>query len=156
MSFRFVAAVGVVALSLAGCSQTAGPKEGTGTVAGALLGGVIGNQFGSGSGRVAATAVGAVVGGMIGQDIGRKMDEADRRAAQEAYFRALESGQVGAPVTWRNQNSGHYGEIVPGPAYQVNTYNCRDYTSTIYIDGRPEVMRGTACRQPDGTWAAVG
>ena len=34
--------------------------------------------------------------------------------------------------------------------------SCRQYTHTVYIDGRPQTMRGTACRNPDGTWQAVG
>lgn len=38
------------------------------TVVGAIIGGVIGNQFGSGSGRDAATAAGALLGGAIGHD----------------------------------------------------------------------------------------
>ena len=36
--------------------------------------------------------------------------------------------------------------------YQRGGTDCRDYTHTIYINGRPETARGTACRQPDGTW----
>lgn len=38
-----------------------------GTVGGALLGGVIGNQFGGGSGKTILTAAGAAVGGIEGQ-----------------------------------------------------------------------------------------
>jgi surface antigen len=33
--------------------------------------------------------------------------------------------------------------------------NCRQFTHTIYIDGRPQTARGTACRNPDGTWQPV-
>jgi outer membrane lipoprotein SlyB len=39
---------------------------GLGTVAGALLGGVLGNQVGSGNGRTVATVAGAVGGGVVG------------------------------------------------------------------------------------------
>ena len=35
------------------------------TFGGALIGGVIGNQFGGGSGRTAATILGAVIGGRV-------------------------------------------------------------------------------------------
>lgn len=38
---------------------------------GAIIGGVIGNQFGSGHGRGAATVAGALLGSAIGHDIGR-------------------------------------------------------------------------------------
>jgi surface antigen len=38
----------------------------------------------------------------------------------------------------------------------VNEIACRDYTHTIYVDDQPAVTRGTACRQTDGTWKAIG
>ena len=68
---------------------------------------------------------------------------------------ALERGQSGAPVSWRNPDSGRYGSVVPGPAYADNGRNCRAYTETIYIDGRPQTARGTACRSPDGSWTPI-
>ncbi|RFF28340.1 MULTISPECIES: glycine zipper 2TM domain-containing protein [unclassified Wenzhouxiangella] len=44
------------------------------TVFGAIIGGVIGNQFGSGGGRDAATAAGALLGGAIGHDASKARD----------------------------------------------------------------------------------
>jgi surface antigen len=73
----------------------------------------------------------------------------------EAEYRALEYGQAGSPVQWRGK-MGRHGDVVAGTQYRINDYNCRDYTHTIYIDGRPQVARGTACRQADGRWQAVG
>jgi len=145
--------IGLSGLALAGCQN--GPKQGFGQVAGGLTGGLIGSQFGSGSGKLAATALGAVVGTMVGGEIGRQLDEADQRALYDAQYNALEYGNAGTPVAWKNPDSGHYGEVVPGPGYKVNAHNCRDYTDTIFIDGQPQVARGTACRQPDGTWKPV-
>lgn len=46
----------------------------TPTVFGAIIGGVIGNQFGSGRGRDAATAAGALLGGSIGHDASKARD----------------------------------------------------------------------------------
>ena len=69
---------------------------------------------------------------------------------------ALERGPSGAPVSWKNPDSGRYGTVVPGPAYAESGRNCRSYTHTIYIDGRPQTARGTACRNPDGTWTPLG
>ena len=56
---------------------------------------------------------------------------------------------------WRNPASGRYGSIVPGPAYQSNGMNCRQFTHTIYIDAKPQTARSTACRNPEGTWQPV-
>ena len=54
-----------------------------------------------------------------------------------------------------NGDSGRYGSVVPGPSYQDRGRNCRAYTETIYIDGRPQTARGTACRNPDGSWTPL-
>ena len=84
------------------------------------------------------------------------MDDEDKQRAYTAQMQALEGGRSGTAVAWKNPDSGRYGSVVPGPAYQSNGQQCRQYTHTIYISGRPEVARGTACRNPDGTWTAVG
>src|SRR5438270_5334978 len=156
-----LSAVALVAATIAGCSATPetgqGAKENTGTLLGAVAGGLIGSQFGGGTGEhIAAGIAGAAIGGMIGNRIGASMDDEDRRLAYDAQVQALESGRSGAAVPWRNPDSGRYGSVVPGPAYQSNGLQCRQYTHTIYIDGQPQVARGSACRNPDGTWTAVG
>ncbi len=153
---KTIAAVTFTALVAAGCSPTAGPRESSGGLIGGLAGAAIGSQIGGGTEeRVAAAVVGGVLGSLIGAQIGRDLDELDRQRALEAEYRALEYGRAGRPVVWRNDNTGHYGEVVAGPGYEVNSLDCRDYTHTIYIDGRPQVAKGTACRQPDGSWQIV-
>ena len=130
-------------------------KQDTGTLIGAVAGGILGNQVGGGSGKVAATAIGAFVGGIVGSEIGRSLDEQDRRLAQEAEYEALERGKSGVPRTWKNPDNGRYGEVIPSPSYKRAGTDCRDYTHKIYIDGQPQALKGTACRNPDGTWSNV-
>lgn len=63
----------------------------TPTIAGAIIGGVVGNQFGSGSGRDAATVAGAVLGGSIGRDHSRgRYDDYDRYDRRPASYRGVE------------------------------------------------------------------
>ncbi|MBB5754332.1 glycine zipper 2TM domain-containing protein [Prosthecomicrobium pneumaticum] len=152
MTVKALVAGGLAAMLLAGCSET-GPRQNVGALSGAILGGVVGNQFGSGSGRVAATIAGVAAGAWLGGAIGQRLDQQATERAQRAEYDALEYGRPGAPVEW--QESRYRGEIVPGQRYRVNDYDCRDYTHRIWIDGEPEVARGTACRQPDGTWRPV-
>lgn len=144
------------ALAVGGCGPEGPTKADTGLAVGAIAGGLLGNTVGKGGGRAAATIVGAVVGGIVGSEIGRSMDEQDHRLAQRAEYDAFESGPSGRPVRWRNPDSGRYGDVVPMAPYRRGEFDCRDYTHTIYIDGRPQAMRGTACRNPDGTWRNVG
>jgi surface antigen len=125
-------------------------------VVGAATGGLIGNAIGGSTGnRLAGTVIGAAVGGLIGNRIGAALDDEDRRRAYAAQLQALGTGPSGAPVAWRNPDSGRYGNVVPGPAYQANGATCRPYTDTVYINGAPQTERGTACRNPDGTWTAL-
>jgi surface antigen len=161
MSAAKLIAAAVVSISVAACAADpatgTGPKENTGTLLGALTGAAIGSTIGGSTGtRIAAGVAGAAIGGLIGNRIGAALDDEDRERAYAAQMQALESGRSGAPVTWRNPDSGRYGTVVPGPAYQQDGMNCRQYTHTIYIDGRPQTARGTACRNPDGTWNPIG
>jgi surface antigen len=144
-----------VPLVLVACGPEGPNKADTGTVVGAVAGGVIGNQFGRGGGRVASTMVGAVVGGIVGNEIGRSLDARDRQLAQQAEMEAWERGASGRPQRWRNPDNGRYGEVIPEKPYKRGGLDCRDYVHKVYINGQPQAMRGTACRNPDGTWTNV-
>src|SRR6188472_1988200 len=150
---RLIAAA-LVAACVGACSGTPetgqGPKENTGTMLGAITGGLIGSQFGGGTAeRITAGIAGAAIGGILGNRIGAAMDDEDKQRAYAAQMDALETGRSGAPVAWENPDSGRRGSIIPGPAYDRRGTKCREYTHTIYIDGRPQVARGAACRNPD-------
>src|SRR5262249_4312176 len=154
MSFVRLSAAALAMLSLAACAGTPetgqGPKENTGTLVGAVAGGLIGSQFGGGTGeRIAAGLAGAALGGLIGKRIGAGIDVGDKERADAAQMQALQGGRSGVAVAWKNPDYGRYGSVVPGPAYQSNGLQCRPYTHTIYIDGQPQVARGNACRNPD-------
>jgi surface antigen len=143
------------ALGLSACGPDGPTKQDAGTVVGAVAGGVIGNQFGGGGGRAAATIVGAVVGGVVGHEIGKSLDQRDRELARQAEYDAWERGQSGRVHRWRNPDNGRYGEVIPEAPYKRGGLDCRDYVHKVYIGGRPQAMRGTACRNSDGTWTNV-
>jgi len=119
-----------------------------------------GCQSSASTGGTAVASIGAepgtLSGGLAGNMIGRDLDATDRRAALSAEFRALEYGQTGASTPWSNTRTGHYGSVVPGTAYKLNDTTCREFNHTLYVDGRSESARGTACRTPDGGWRTVG
>jgi surface antigen len=106
----------LLGLSVAACTADSGPKEVGGTAVGAVTGGLIGNAIGGSVGnRAAGTVIGAAIGGLFGNRIGAAMDDDDKRRAYAAQMQALETGPSGAPVAWRNPDSGRYGNVVPGP-----------------------------------------
>jgi surface antigen len=131
-ALRFIVAITAV-LWLAACSSDPGRKEARGTSM--------------------STAAGS--GGLLGDRAGAALNDEDRKRAVVAELQALETGPSGAPVAWRNPESGRYGNVVPGPVYQENGVACREYTHTVYVDGNPQTEHGTACRRSDGTWASV-
>jgi surface antigen len=154
--------IALLGVSLAACAGNpvtgTGPSENTSTLVGAAPsappGAMIGSQPGGGTGeRIAAPATPAAISGLIGNRMGAAMDDEDKQRAYAAQVQALETGQSGAPTAWRNPDSGRYGSIVPGPAYDNRGLKCRQYTHTIYIDGKPQTARGAACRNPDGSWS---
>ncbi len=62
------------------------------TLFGAIVGGVIGHQFGSGRGNDAATAAGALIGAAVGNDSARR--NAARGYEREVYSRPVERCQT--------------------------------------------------------------
>ncbi len=135
------------------------PKAAMGTVLGGAGGGLLGAAIGknaSGDRGFVYTAVGTLLGAMIGNSIGSSLDDMDRQYAGYAANDALEYNRSGTPASWHNPDSGNYGYTTPTRTYRQGAYDCRDYETTIYVDGRPETATGSACRQPDGTWRIAG
>lgn len=148
---KTIAALGLVGTLTAGC-MGAGTGQTLGTVGGGVAGGIVGSQFGSGSGQTAATIAGVLVGGFLGNQFGAMLDQSDQAYYASAHDQAL---AYGGSHTWNNPQSGHYGTIQTGAVQVINSSECRSYNSTIYVNGRPEVATGLACRQPDGSWRLV-
>ena len=88
-------------------------KPFVGTVTGAALGGLLGNQIGHGGGRAAATVIGAVGGGIAGNAVERHVTAQD---GQEVVVR-LESGNTIAVVQpgMQNFSIGERVRVLTGP-----------------------------------------
>ena len=139
-------------LALAACAEG---REGEtiGTVAGGALGAVLGSQFGGGKGQLAAVAIGAIAGAWAGSTLGKKLDEEDKVYAQRTAQDAMEYNKAGQTSTWRNPDSGNSGTATPVQTYEnAAGKDCREFETSIFVDGEQEKGTGTACRQPDGTW----
>jgi surface antigen len=152
MTIKTIGGLALSALLLAGCSADSGPRETSGAVIGGLAGGLIGNTVGHGSGRAAATIVGAALGAIVGAEIGRNLDERDRELAERAADRSLRRNRMEA---WENPETGHRGQFRPVRAYARDGAPCRDFESTIWVRGEPELVEGTACEMADGSWRVV-
>ncbi len=141
----------IIPLLLSSCKN-----EQSGTAIGAGVGGLLGSRFGKTSeSKLLYTGIGAVLGGTLGNAIGKKLDEVDRQAARETQFNTLEYSRADIGNTWSNPKTGNKGTVVAGKRYEERGKICRDYRHTIYIEGKPETLKGVACRNSDGTWSAL-
>ena len=88
-------------------------SPGLGTVAGVVVGGLLGNQVGSGNGRAAATVAGAVGGGLVGNNL-----EKNNRATGPGMY------QIGIRL-----DNGSYQTVTQGSAADLGIGN------RVRIDG---------------------
>jgi len=144
-------AMAAMLATLAACENPP-TKQQVGAVSGAVVGGVVGSTIGGGTGRTVAIVAGTVAGAVIGGKIGQKMDEADKLKAAQA----LESTPTGQNTTWTNPDTGAQYTMTPTRTYEASTGPCRDFTVDAKVDGKPEKVQGSACRQEDGTWKTKG
>jgi len=153
MKTKILTLLAISSLALTACMENMGNKQMVGSATGAVLGGLAGAQFGKGDGQLVGVGVGALLGTLLGSEVGRSLDQADMMYAQQAQNRAY-SAPVGETISWNNPDSGHSGTVTPtrdGYSSDGGRY-CREYSQTIYVDGRQQTGYGTACQNPDGTW----
>jgi len=166
MQYRFsllgtalgMALAAVPSLLRADCppGQEGSGGEMAGTLLGAAVGGLIGSQIGDGSGNRIAIGAGVLAGGLLGNRLAAQLTCQDQKYHAGTAQNAFETQRTGATSTWMNPDTGHAGSVTPTRTYRTGEgTNCRDFTQSVDVDGRQETGRGTACRQPDGTWRIV-
>ncbi len=108
-----------VLASLAGCAATPGETPKT----------------------AAVVATPAPYLGLANGSLGTNLTANARTAANDAELAAVTSGER---KTWRGDD-GSYGYVAPA----AGGGDCRDFTHTVYINGRPQVGKGKACHVGD-------
>ncbi|MBX3597066.1 MAG: hypothetical protein KF874_05775 [Rhizobiaceae bacterium] len=108
------------------------------------------------SGAASDSVISALGGGLIGGKVGRDLPSGDRRLALQAEYRALEYGQGGQVIPWNSSNGANRGEVVAAQPYRVGSQDCRQYVHTLFTANASQSARGTACRNPDGSWSLLG
>lgn len=86
---------------------------------------------------------------------GYRLNEMDRAQANRAFQKAANC-EIGQPVYWRNSFTDRQGSIRPvADGMNAMGLYCREFQTTVYVDGRAERMTGKACRTRDGRWVPV-
>ncbi|NKC50265.1 hypothetical protein HED63_03250 [Ochrobactrum cytisi] len=130
-----------VALALSACGTTG---KGTGP---ASLGG------GSTAQKPETSLLTPLGNGLLGNSA-NQLNAADRKKALEAEYRALEYSPAGKAVS-RSGSGSNSGDVTAAQPYQVGSQNCRQYSHSFTVDGSQQTSRGTACRNPDGSWTPL-
>ncbi|AAO28040.1 glycine zipper 2TM domain-containing protein [Xylella fastidiosa subsp. morus] len=121
-----------------------------GTAIGALIGGLVGNQFGHGNGRKALTAAGAVAGGFIGNEVdrehvgGRVVERIERRCHSENSM--VQSSHVSGYTVIYRKDDGTTGTLHmanrPGDHVELGqTDNVVGYDVTYLYNGQEKTVR---------------
>ncbi len=114
----------------------------TGTILGAIAGGLIGGFASHGNGL--ATVGGVIGGGVLGNVIAGDMDCEDRGQAYPIYVDSL-NGDIGRPYEWRRgPNRGTFTSI---REYRRGGQICREFTATTWRGGNNHTRTGVACRE---------
>ena len=147
-----------LAVALGGCGNMQMTREEMlGTAGGALVGGIVGFQFGGGTivPALFATA-GTLVGGTTGYMTVRALRGSDRAAYDNTTQMGLNKAGDGQVVEWRNPETGNSGIFRATNTYRnPNGQNCRQYRSTVAFQGGVKSGNGIACQQADGTWKVM-
>jgi surface antigen len=144
-----LAALTILAGSIAPAPAQMGPREGEGTAAGAILGGVVGGLIGGrGGAAVGGAIIGTVVGGLIGNRIGAALDEEDRRAMERATRAAITSGKA---QRYANKRTGVKVRARVVSSQKVDGKPCRTIKQEVVLkDGNTVSDTVRACRGPNG------
>ena len=135
-------------LALAGCISDG--SYGNRQLAGGVGSDTAGVAVSPGSNRITAAASGPVISALVGPDIGQSLNDQDR---QNAFVAAQDSFASGRTTRWSNTNTGRYDTVDPTPTYTGPTgQTCRNFSHTMWADGRNGTVEGKACRQTDGSW----
>ena len=162
MKHIFTTLLALTAIAVSGCAQNGQSpfgsinKQQMGAATGAVIGGVLGSNVGGGKGQLAAVGIGTLLGALAGSEIGKSLDRADQMHANRALATSYEA-PVGETVSWANPESGNSGTYTPvneGYGNDSGRY-CREYKTSVKIDGQWKRAYGKACRQPDGSWKIV-
>ncbi|MAM57430.1 MAG: hypothetical protein CMN25_08865 [Salinicola sp.] len=89
-----------------------------GTAIGAIVGGVVGNQFGGGSGKKIMTAAGAVGGGVAGNQVQQQMQQGDTYQTTEQRCSTVNDSKeetVGYDVRYRYDGEVHEAKLDEKP-----------------------------------------
>src|SRR3990167_9012476 len=128
--------IAVLAIEMTGC--TPGNNVPGSTAAGAIGGGLLGGAiFNS---NPYAIIGGALLGGIVGDQIGQHMDAVDRANMQNAVANV----PVGQEAQWTDTKTSTTYTVRPVRNYHAQGRYCREYQTTVTVNGKIQKAYGKA------------
>lgn len=115
--------------------------------------GLGGGQLDAGVKDQPEALIAALGNGLISPELAKSLSAAERNQALQAEYKALEYSPGGEAVGWKSPRAE--GVVTAGQPYQVGSQNCRQYSHAITAKGKQVSQRGSACRNPDGSWTPL-
>ncbi|ACG76888.1 putative outer membrane lipoprotein SlyB precursor [Phenylobacterium zucineum HLK1] len=119
MRIGMIAGAALAVAALPAASEAACPKRTTGTVVGAVAGGLLGNVVAGRGDRTEGTLLGAAVGGVAGNQLTKCKRPAPRPQAASRSYRQASYAPAPRRATCRYENRAYYdqyGQVVYAPA----------------------------------------
>jgi surface antigen len=114
------------------------------------------STLGASRANASPTATGTLLEAYHQTAVGKALVSADRRYAEEAAKKSLETAPDNETTKWTNPANGHTGTFTPLNSYQSDDrYHCRDFEQSITADGQTRDTRGAACEAGPNTWKVV-
>ncbi len=117
---------------------------------------------GNGSALSSSQLLAGLDGGLVGQINNIALSTTDKQQALVTEYRALETAEPGALISWQSADQALAGQVSASQPYRVGSQDCRQYSHRIFstqvgatADQSP-IAQGTACRNPDGSWTLLG
>lgn len=154
--FATLALASTFALTACGTNPHTGQgtfnKADVAMIAGGIAGAFLGGQIGDGQGKTIASIAGGLAGAWAGRTISERMSYQDRGYYSAAEIQA-QTAPIGETVEWYTPETGNSGTITPTREGKSTAGRyCREYQQTVTVGGQTESAYGTACQQPDGSW----
>ncbi len=93
------------------------------------------------------------------RDVGLEVDvdnfnHEDRRRHAQASYQAFLAEPAGGTRRWSNPATGNHGTTtITGEYRNAESAPCKRFTRNTIVNDQTYITDGTACQQPDGTWA---
>lgn len=111
--------------------------------------------FAPSSSLSASDPVAGMVGGGLVTASDTELTRQERLVAINAEYHALETAPAGEPVDWNEETTGNSGTVTAAQPYRVGSQDCRPYSHVIRVEGAARSLRGTACRNANGSWTLL-